>query len=174
MKNSDLIGLFRQASRLMKRQFHRHNGAHHAQARVLSIIVKRGSISQGELLEILDVRSSSLSELLRKLEDNGMVVRERNEDDRRSFVILPTDAARERFAEHKKEVENTNIFDCLDETERQQLGVIMLKLVDSLKDDDCMGDCQRDGRGKDCRLGRGRRHGQREGMGHGLGRGRGK
>merc|ERR1711879_507461 len=77
----------------MARTYHRRDNAHHAQDRVLSIIREHGSINQRELLELLDVRSSSLSEVLRKLEDNELITRQRDDNDRRSFVVSATEQA---------------------------------------------------------------------------------
>ena len=67
---------FARASRMMARSFHRRAHAHHAQEHVLSIIREQGPMKQSALLELLDVRSSSLSEVLGKLERNGLIERQ--------------------------------------------------------------------------------------------------
>jgi DNA-binding MarR family transcriptional regulator len=168
--NEKLVNLFRRTSRLMARTYHRrdyahHGQAHHAQARVLTIIKENGSINQRDLLEMLDVRSSSLSEVLGKLERTGQIVRKKNEEDKRSFIISatedaqisgegPTEASREGAA---------SPFACLDDQEREQLGSILEKLVQALKDKTPGRDFE----------GRGRRHG-RGGRGQGAGHGRGR
>ncbi|WFS62715.1 MarR family transcriptional regulator [Pseudodesulfovibrio thermohalotolerans] len=162
VNNAELAGLFRLASRLMARVCHGLDQAHHAQQRVLSLLLENGPMPQGELLEILDVRSSSLSELLRKLEDRGLILRERNEDDRRSFIISPTDEAR---ALARDDGGADGQFDCLDDEEREQLRTILGKLVASLREDPMSGGPGR-GFGPGGRGGRG-------GRGNGFGRGRG-
>jgi len=51
---------------------------------VLAIVRERGGMSQRELLDLLDVRSASLSEVLAKLERNGLIARRRDDADRRA------------------------------------------------------------------------------------------
>lgn len=161
--DAELAGLFRLASRLMARASHRRDSAHHAQHLVLSILLENGPLPQGELLEILDVRSSSLSELLRKLEDRGLILRERNPEDRRGFIISPTDLAR-GLAPDNGGGEADGQFDCLDQAERDQLRTILGKLVASLREDPATGG---PGRG----FGRGGRGNGPGGNGFGKGRG---
>jgi DNA-binding MarR family transcriptional regulator len=167
--NAELAGLFRLASRLMARVSHRRDSAHHAQHQVLSILLENGPMPQGELLEILDVRSSSLSELLRKLEDRGLILRERNERDRRSFIISPTDEARALdLLRNSGGDDADSLFDCLGEGEREQLRTILGKLVASLRLDPMSGGPGRGfGRG-----GRGPGGGRGQGPGNGFGKGR--
>lgn len=164
---NDLAMLFRMASRLMGRKHHnggRRQHAHHAQHHVLGLLLKKGPMPQSELLEILDVRSSSLSELLRKLEHAGLVVRERSEQDRRSFVVAATDIARERMGGKEESEEGSeDMFACLDPDEQESLRVILEKLVTSLQEE-----TGRRGHGHGGgKFGRGRR-------GQGRGQGRGK
>jgi len=169
--NAELAGLFRLASRLMARASHRRDSAHHAQHLVLSILLENGPMPQGELLEILDVRSSSLSELLRKLEDRGLVLRERNPEDRRGFIISPTDQAR-ALVPANGDADPDNLFDCLDQTEREQLRTFLGKIVASLREDPMTGGPGR-GFGRGGRGGKGNGPGGPDGRGQGPGKGRG-
>ncbi len=145
--NEALALLFRRASRMMARTCHRGAHAHHAQERVLSIIREDGPMKQSDLLEILDVRSSSLSEILRKLERNGWIERKRNEQDKRSFVISAVQGATGtpsgRRGGHRESADA--LFDCLDETERHQLGGLLRKIIGSLENQ-CLCRDENDGR----------------------------
>ena len=160
VKPVELADLFRRASRTMARMYHRRDHAHHAQDHVLSILRERGPMNQGELLALLDVRSSSMSEILRKLEDNGLITRQRDERDRRSFIVSPTEQARARHTDRDSGRESADsLFACLDHEERTRLQQILEKLIASLTSD--MGEC-----GRSCgRRGKGR------GMGSGNGQG---
>ncbi len=62
------------------------------QNRVLSILLEKGTLSQRELMELADIRSASLSELIAKLEMNGYVRRVPNPRDRRSMSVFLTEA----------------------------------------------------------------------------------
>ncbi|KAB1443193.1 MarR family winged helix-turn-helix transcriptional regulator [Pseudodesulfovibrio senegalensis] len=152
--SQELVSLFRHASRLMARADHacprdgrgwRGRGApqaHHAQGRVLAIIHDKGPISQGELLEMLDIRSSSLSELLGKLQSKGLIERERNEADRRSFTIRATALADELMqAQGDADGDVSRLmFSLLDPEEREILHGLLLKVVRSMQGSlDCRG-----------------------------------
>lgn len=137
--NRELSTLLQYASRLMNRMQHRHNSehkGHHAQHKVLSILRKNGPMNQAELLEILDVRSSSLSELLAKLGRNGLITRERNEADRRSFIVSATDAADVLLSGRQNIEQETadRLFAALDEEEKEELHRMLLKIVNSIKE----------------------------------------
>lgn len=137
-----LAGLFRRASRLMARAAHRleHGGpghAGHAQERVLAIVRERGGMSQRELLDLLDVRSASLSEVLAKLERNGLIARRRDDADRRGFTVAVTDKG-EAACSGQAGLSGENaatLFVGLDPAERETLGRLLAKLVASLEDD---------------------------------------
>lgn len=123
--------LFHQAVRLMQRGKHHHGGVHHAQGRVLRILKERGSLGQRELLEILDVRSGSLSELVAKLENHELIARSRDEEDKRGFIISLTEKGKAAVAEHeegrKKMMES--LFAPLSPEESEKLEEILTKLV---------------------------------------------
>jgi len=136
-QHAELAHLFRHASRLMARFSHRRDHAHHAQGRVLSIIRERGDITQAELLELLDVRSSSLSEVLGKLERTNLIARRRNEADKRGFIISATAEGEALLGGHEGTFGESadRFFACIDDTEKEQLRSILLKIVEALKDD---------------------------------------
>jgi DNA-binding MarR family transcriptional regulator len=175
----ELAALFHRVTRLMARAFHRRDNAHHAQARVLELLLQRGPISQAELLEILDVRASSLSELLAKLERGGRIRRTRNEQDRRSFIIEAVDDAGQGAAmgDRGREVSEA-LFAPLDQQERAQLRGLLLKLMAPLADEAPLrgglfggphGGCRRGGGRQEC----GRHGGWPNGGGQHGGAGRG-
>ncbi len=170
--NDNLVTLFHRASRMMARAFHRHAQPHHAQARVLSIIQEHGSISQRELLGILDVRSASLSEVLAKLERNGMIVRERNPEDKRGFIISAlekkenTPFQREQGLEHP---DTDLFFGSLETEEKEQLAYLLQKIIRTAEQD---GSLYASGRHHDIcstrATGRGRGHGKKFSGGRGA------
>lgn len=129
-----LSGLFRRTLKYMARAFHHHGHRGHAQKRVLAILKEKESISQRDLLEYLGVRSASLSELLAKLEHNGLITRDREERDKRSHVITITESGRAAVADYEKERSEGEeaFFACLTAEERQQLASILGKLVQAL------------------------------------------
>ena len=167
VSDAELGHLFRHTSRLMARAFHRRDNAGHAQARVLSILREHGPMSQRDLLALLDVRSSSLSELLSKLEAGGLIARERNPDDRRGFILSATGAGL-ALSETDADGREPDFFACLDPTEKAQLAAILTKIATPLREEPMA-----DGGFRDGPRGRGL-HGRGPGRGFGKGRGPGR
>ncbi|WP_051294773.1 MarR family winged helix-turn-helix transcriptional regulator [Maridesulfovibrio bastinii] len=175
----DLAAFLRYASRLISRSCHHRscNGlrgrgfiGNHSQGRVLKILKENGSMVQGDLLEIMDVRSSSLSELLSKLESKGLIKKERSETDRRSFIISTTNVADELMDDITSlDMEAAEkIFSCLNDDEKENLHNTLKKIVVSLQDESAYGKNCGHGHGGH---GGGRHSGRRH---HGCGHGKGK
>lgn len=120
----------------MARVYHRRAQAHHAQGHVLSIIKERGPVKQKDLLTMLDVRSSSLSEVLAKLESNDLIVRQRDEDDRRGFIVSAREGADGAPPEPKDGYQESadTLFAVLSDEERNQLGELLNKVIASVED----------------------------------------
>lgn len=170
----ELAQLFRRTTRMLARAYHRRDKAHHAQDHVLALLNHHGPMGQNDLLRILDVRSSSLSEVLGKLEMNGLIMRERNQEDRRSFVISVTEQGRAATGANQEPDSAKKLFACLDEAERGQLWNILSKLSTALDKDPERG--EKRGHGKGRHSGRGvaqKAHGKGN-KGHGKGRGQGR
>jgi DNA-binding MarR family transcriptional regulator len=138
----ELAMLFRLASRLMARAYHSHDHGPHTQEHVLNLVRRRGAVAQAELLELLDMRAASLSELLAKLEKNGRIFRERNPDDRRGFIVRPaaTAGGEENYSQGRPEAPSQAaresaeaIFGVLDLEERRQLWALLQKLAAPLR-----------------------------------------
>ncbi len=132
-----LAVLLRHVAKLLSRMHHsQDHHAQHAQHKVYSVIKERGPIKQRQLLEIFDVRSSSLSEVLQKLERNGLIRRERDESDRRGFVLMAldqeNDLAKPEVAQHS--YQDSDLFECLSTIEQQKLSQLLQKIVGSAKE----------------------------------------
>lgn len=175
----ELAELFRHVARLMVRCGHGRQHGRHAQSRVLRLLRERGPLRQGELLGMLDVRSASLSELLAKLERTGRIARERDDRDRRGFVVRaidrpagPDTATGDGVEDGAADADGA-AFTVLSDEECAQLRGLLLKLSASLEANPfCAG--PRGGRGphlddEPCHLGSGRGRG----CGHGRHGGRG-
>lgn len=65
---------------------------------LLRTLIIAGDATSGELSSALLVSKGAVSQLLKKLESDGLVTRARWKGDRRVVHVQPTDTARERFA----------------------------------------------------------------------------
>lgn len=80
-------------------------GCHPGMGRPLSILADNEGASSRELAELMDIRPSSLTELLTRLEEEGLVQRTTDPDDRRVTRVSLTDKGRELAAKMKAEHE---------------------------------------------------------------------
>lgn len=65
---------------------------------VLSCAIDEEGLSQRQLAERMGIESATLTRHLDRLEADGLVVRHRDDDDRRILRVVPTPAARELHA----------------------------------------------------------------------------
>ena len=166
MAHAALGQLLHRAARMMMRGAGHHHGPHHGQMRILRMLGQHEVITQRELMDALQVRSSSLSELLIKLEARGAITRSRDEEDRRGMLIRLTPQGREMINAHECERSalSDQLFTVLSEQEQQALEGILLKLMSAWEQQEprremhgAMG-CGR-GRGANCQ---GHHHGNDE------------
>ncbi|MBR5750977.1 MAG: MarR family transcriptional regulator [Clostridia bacterium] len=102
-----------------------------SQERALTQIALRDGISQRELMEKLGVQPSSMSELVSKLEDGGMIERRTSPEDRRQVNLFMSETGR-RYLEHVNDREEYLLpFDALSDEELDSLDRVLQKLIDS-------------------------------------------
>ena len=99
-----------------------------AQHRVLKLLSETSEISQQSLMEILAIRPGSLSELLKKLEDKGYIVRTPDETDKRKNTLSLTDAGKEALAAAE---DRKDPFAVLSEEEQEQLKALLKKIIEA-------------------------------------------
>ncbi len=108
----------------------RHSGRERfgsTQDRIIRILDENGgTMGQKALQELLRVRPGSISEILAKMEEKGLISRSRDEDDRRAALITLN-------AEVHPETERQNIFAVLTEEEQADLKELLKKVLASKK-----------------------------------------
>lgn len=110
-------------------------GQFHGRFRILKSLKKKGNVSQHELAELVAMKPGSLTEALERLEQEKLVVRQRDEKDRRIVrVALTKDGENEEI----KMVNNFNHFEqhlygVLTASEQSQLIRIIDKLTNQLQ-----------------------------------------
>ncbi|WP_195539353.1 MarR family winged helix-turn-helix transcriptional regulator [Eubacterium maltosivorans] len=109
---------------------------HHGQGKVLVMLVENDGVSQKLLTEQSGIRPASLSELIIKLERNGLVERHRNEEDKRNRNVYLTEDGRAlaETIKSRKDESADFLFDVLSEEEKETLTVLFDKLITSLED----------------------------------------
>lgn len=124
----------------LSHQSHMISGGRGGQKRILHILDKEGSMTQRELTERLNIQPGSASEIIKKLEGAGYILRTVNEADRRTADISLTDAGKALAVENNKENVSGELLSALSGDEAAQL----LNLLEKLSAD---WDCRFKGRG---------------------------
>lgn len=111
--------------------YHRRGGKR-GQARILNLLVENGEMSQRRIQDIIDIKSGSLSELVRKMEAEELISREKDEADRRNITIKITSKGIERAKENSQMLKKQEqvMFNSLSEHEQEQLYTLLQKLID--------------------------------------------
>ena len=110
-------------------------GKYRGQGRILGLLLDNGTLTQKELIEITGRTSATLSEQLDSMEQNGLIVRTRNEQDKRNVDVTLTtfgqSAAKEARAYRLSKAETR--FGFLTDEEKEQLLALLSKLHDAWK-----------------------------------------
>ena len=124
---NDLAGKFERCGRLLSHCLGKRRG----QGRILRTLCQRGEMPQKELQELLGIQAGSMSEIAAKLEDKGLIVRVRSEEDRRKVSLSITEQGRARVAQGDEEHilrRRAELFSALTPEEQEVLEQLLDKL----------------------------------------------
>ena len=110
------------------------------QGRILALLKLRDGISTKDLSYLLEVRVSSLNELLAKMEKGGYVTREPSEEDKRVMLVKLTEKGRKE--QQAEPFDFADIFSCLSGEELGAFGEYLERIIDAL--DASVGDDEED------------------------------
>lgn len=131
-ENKELLSLMELCGHFL---YHRRGGKR-GQTRILRLLSERGTMSQRQLQDILDIKSGSLSEIVRKMESENLLLRERHPGDRRNIMIQLTEKGIQTYKENTRHLqeEESRLFEALSSQEQQQLFYLLSKLLTDWKD----------------------------------------
>ena len=100
------------------------------QARVLTMVAMQEGINQKDLAFLLGIRPQTIGEMLRKLEERGLVERRKSEEDARATQVFLTDEGRTRAEEiaERRALAAADMFSVLTDDEKEQLDALLDKL----------------------------------------------
>lgn len=132
------VDCFQAIGRYMKRNQWKNQNATEitkTQWLILRFLWKHDSCTIGQLAERLEVRSSSMSQMIDRLELAGMVFRKPDQHDARSRVVALTDAGRETITKMKDAQVDmlSGPFNQLTSEEQDTLVKILKKMTKDLK-----------------------------------------
>lgn len=129
-----LTEALRRLERSLRRQPFSHNHHSRGKMRFLRLLAGHGGASARELAELMDIRPSSLAELLAKLEKGGLIRRDRDENDLRVVRIHLEEAGHRKLAEMESNAILADAFsDILTGKEKDTLIELCNKLSDGLE-----------------------------------------
>ena len=107
------------------------------QQRVLAILVKEDGLIQSQLAEILDIRPSSLAELMKKMEKSNDVLRKEEEHDKRIKRVFLTENGKQKDQKlsHVGEDMSEAFFAGLTEEEQANFSEYMQKISAGWQED---------------------------------------
>lgn len=130
LERREFIGAVLHAS-----QIDNHQMQNRGPARVLRLLKEHDKLTNSDIVETLDIRPSSVSALVSKLEEEGYLVRTPSENDGRVMLISLTDKGRDAIHEARdfKNDLSEKLFKSLSKDEQQQLAGLIDKLSDGLE-----------------------------------------
>lgn len=132
-----LLAQVSQVFRTVSESFTEQVDVPRGQATVLCVVARRDGMTQSEIAEQLSVQGATVTTMLQKLEEAGLVVRRRDPDDNRLVRVYLTEAGLQKehlinaqFG-HMQEL----IFKGLGVEERALLRRWLLKIVENIADE---------------------------------------
>lgn len=167
-ENYDVMrSAFRLTRAMMRRPRNEESILPPSEERTLMLLRKNAGKTSSELCEIFDIRPSSMSEKLAKMEAKGLIVREENEEDKRAAKISLSELGEAAAAQIESRIdsEKAEFSACFTEEEMEEFCTLCDKLSAHLNQ---MAEAAGKG-GEDFCRGEGPcgRHGHHEHHGHG-------
>lgn len=108
-------------------------GERNGQGRIMHILSSREMISQMELQEILEIKPGSMSEILSKMEEKGLIERRKDEEDKRKTIVELTEAGKQHVIEYHELHKKKDKFQALSDEQKEQLKELLSILLKSWK-----------------------------------------
>ena len=144
-RTSDFFFLFHALNRgyhCRINQISQEIGLSKGQPPVLLFLEKETSRTQRELADFLNVKPASMTDVLQRMEKNGLVERKRGENDLRTMHVTITDKGREKSNEFllKERSLDDLFFQGFEEKEKELFLQMFAKMANNLMNElDCMG-----------------------------------
>jgi MarR family transcriptional regulator, organic hydroperoxide resistance regulator len=124
--NLRLLGMMHQISYLMQTQ-EKFRG----QGRLLVLLNRYGALTQRELIELTGRRSATLSEQLEGMERAGLIVRRKNEQDKRNVDVELTEQGKLAAAKalQNRQAYADKLFAAVPQRKKQQLAGLLDALL---------------------------------------------
>ena len=111
-----------------------HRSPHgNTQMEILHLLEKNGDMQQQDIQDILRIQSGSISEVITKLENKGLVERKKNEEDQRRIILAITEEGKKSCVTMDTEG-NEELFSVLNGQQQEELKTMLKMLLDNWKE----------------------------------------
>lgn len=130
----ELLGQVSQVFRTLSDSYMDQVDAHRAQAFVLCTLVDREGMTQSEIAEQLSVQGATITNMLQRMEEAGLVTRRRDAEDNRLVRVYLTDSGREkeRIIHRAFGEMEARIFEGISPKDRERLRQLFYKLLQNM------------------------------------------
>jgi len=127
----ELLAQVAQAYRTLSESFMDGIGMHRAQATLLCRLYVNNGMTQSELGDQLGVQGATVTNILQRVEEAGLVARRRDPDDNRLVRVYLTETGRERerAITHKFAELEAAVFSGISEAERVRLRSLLRQML---------------------------------------------
>lgn len=124
--NLRLLGMLLQSAYLMQTR-----ESHRGQGRLLVLLHLHGGLTQRELIDLTGRRSATLSEQLDGMEKARLIIRSKNEQDKRNVDVVLTEAGETAAAQalRNRQAYADELFDAVPHQEKVQLAALLDSLL---------------------------------------------
>lgn len=104
---------------------------HRGQATLLCALVKQDGMTQTEIAEQLAVQGATITNMLQRMEESGLVVRQRDPDDNRLVRVYVTEKGRHKEEAINRQLQNLEetLFASMSQEDRGALRQMVQKLI---------------------------------------------
>ncbi len=132
MDRTELIHTLNQQVRYINKQLNEQLKKHklyHSQWLIIYCLQRFGPMTQTEIWQYLNVEAPTVTRTLKRMEENGWIIRKQGEDKRERLILL-SNSAKEKYDAIKQSVEQfeVNILKAFTEEEQVQLATLIKKI----------------------------------------------
>lgn len=130
----ELVALVCQAYRSLSDSFFDRIGMHRAQAKVLCRLYVQDGMTQSEIGKQLSVQGATVTNMLQRMEETGLITRRRDPDDNRLVRVYLSEAGRENeltITEQFLKLEST-VFLGIDEGDRALFRQVLRQMLHNM------------------------------------------
>jgi MarR family transcriptional regulator, organic hydroperoxide resistance regulator len=130
----ELLAQVSQAYRTLSDNFMDRIGMHRAQASLLCRLFLNNGLTQSEIAEQLSVQGATITNILQRMEEAGLVTRQRDSEDNRLVRVYLTEAGRQKeraITEQFLKLEGT-IFEGINENDRVRIRSLLQQILQNM------------------------------------------